>query len=75
MPEGRQQLTFREETLAQLSGEEPRSDHLDGDPVLEGAVGPLHQIDLPHPADAEEVHHAVGADPGAGGQRLQLEAG
>ncbi len=44
--------------------------HLDGDSAVELSV--VREIDLPHPARAEQADDLVAAEPGAGGEGHQL---
>ena len=56
-------LPFEAEPLQNLLGSEHRAHDLDRDLAVVGAVGPLPEVDPPHPARTELLEHAVRPEP------------
>ena len=58
-----QDLPLGEEAPVDLVRVHPALDELEGDPLLELAVGALGEIDHAHPAPCQLAHETIGADP------------
>ncbi len=73
MLEPREDPPLAREALEDLVRGHARAQELDGDALLEEAVGPLGEQHLAHPAAAEAPEHAVRAD-ALGRRRLRLRS-